>query len=112
MAIATAAPTSVARLLSSALWGLEAALVTGALDGRVRAVRGVMPRVRGALGAGIVDVICATESASEAAAAGANAVGVSTLREAVAHIAGEARRPCTAIPPRAPASRAAVDLAD
>src|SRR5437868_7805321 len=43
-----------------------------ALDGRVRAVRGVMPRVRGALGAGIVDVICATESASEAAAAGAN----------------------------------------
>ena len=199
MAIATAAPTSVARLLSSALWGLEAALVTVevdvanglphfsvvglpdtaisearervraairnsgfdfplrrvvanlapaerrkegtgfdlaialgvlratgqltadtgalclgelALDGRVRAVRGVMPRVRGALGAGIVDVICATESASEAAAAGANAVGVSTLREAVAHIAGEARRPCTAIPPRAPASRAAVDLAD
>src|SRR5437879_3429740 len=157
MAIATSAPTSVARLLSSALWGLEAALVTVevdvahglphfsvvglpdtaisearapvraatrapgfdfalppaglratgqltadtgalclgelALDGRVRAVRGVMPRVRGALGAGIVDVICATESASEAAAAGANAVGVSTLREAVAHIAGEARRP-------------------
>src|SRR5437868_5235391 len=83
-----------------------------ALDGRVRAVRGVMPRVRGALGAGIVDVICATESAPEAAAAGANAVGVSTLREAVAHIAGDARRPFTAIPPRAPASRAAVDLAD
>src|SRR5438105_15156189 len=199
MAIATAAPTSVARLLSSALWGLEAALVTVevavanglppfsvvglpdtaisearervraairnsgfdfplrrvaanlapaerrkegtgfdlaialgvlratgqltadtaalclgelALDGRVRAVRGVMPRVRGAIGAGVTDVICAHDSAAEAAAAGAHAVGVSTLREAVAHISGEARRPYAPLPPRAQASAIAVDLAD
>src|SRR2546428_1928810 len=83
-----------------------------ALDGRVRAVRGVMPRVRGALGAGVTDVICASESAPEAAAAGANAVGVSTLREAVAHIAGQARRPFAPMPPLAPAGRVAVDLAD
>src|SRR3989449_6564755 len=34
-----------------------------ALDGSVRAVRGVMPRVRGAIGAGVVDVMCAAENA-------------------------------------------------
>jgi len=83
-----------------------------ALDGRVRPVRGVMPRVRGALGAGVTDVICAAENAAEAAAAGAHAIGVTTLREAVGHLSGEARRAPTAVPPSAPAPRPAVDLAD
>lgn len=83
-----------------------------ALDGRVRPVRGVMPRVRGALGAGVERVLCAEENAAEAAAAGAEAVGVATLREAVAHISGEARRAPAAIPPPAAAPRATVDLAD
>jgi magnesium chelatase family protein len=83
-----------------------------ALDGSVRAVRGVMPRVRGAIGAGVTDVICAEENAAEAAAAGAYAIGVGTLAQAVAHISGAAPRAPTAIPPPAPAPRPAVDLAD
>ena len=83
-----------------------------ALDGAVRPVRGVMPRVRGALGAGVRDVICAMENAAEAAAAGACAVGIGSLREAVAHVTGEARRAPTPVPPPAFAPRTAVDLAD
>ena len=55
-----------------------------ALDGTVRPVRGVLPRVRGALSAGVTDVVCAEENAPEAAAAGARAIGVPTLRAAVA----------------------------
>jgi magnesium chelatase family protein len=83
-----------------------------ALDGSVRGVRGVMPRVRGAIGAGVADVLCAAENAAEAAAAGARAVGVSSLREAVAHLAGEAVRAPASLPPAAPPPRVAVDLAD
>ena len=83
-----------------------------ALDGSVRPVRGVMPRVRGAIGAGVASVICADENAAEAAAAGACAVGVATLRQAVAHIVGEARRAPVGVPPPAPAPRTAVDLTD
>jgi len=83
-----------------------------ALDGTVRPVRGVMPRVRGALGAGVVDVLCSTENAAEAAAVGARAIGVTTLRQAVAHLSGEARRAPEGVPPAAPTPRAAVDLAD
>ena len=83
-----------------------------ALDGGVRGVRGVMPRVRGALARGVDEVLCAQENAAEAAAAGARAVGVRTLREAVAHLAGEAVRAPAAIPPPAPPPRVAVDLAD
>ena len=82
-----------------------------ALDGGVRAVRGVMPRVRGALGRGVTAVVCAEENAPEAAAAGAHAVGVRTLREAVAHLSGQAVRPPAAIPPPAAMPRATVDLA-
>ncbi len=83
-----------------------------ALDGGVRPVRGVMPRVRGALGAGVEDVLCAQENAAEAAAAGARAVGVSSLLEAVAHVSGDARRAPTPMPPPAVVARPAVDLAD
>src|SRR5437867_10576802 len=70
-----------------------------ALDGSVRPVRGVMPRVRGAIGAGVIEVLCATENAAEAAAAGAIAIGVGSLREAAAHLAGEARGAPTGVPP-------------
>jgi magnesium chelatase family protein len=83
-----------------------------ALDGRVRPVRGVLPRVRGALGAGVTEVLCATENAAEAAAAGADAIGVASLREAVAHVSGEMRRAPAAVPPPAAPPRAAVDLKD
>ncbi len=83
-----------------------------ALDGTVRPVRGVLPRVRGALGRGMTDVLCAVENAAEAAAAGARAVGIGSLREAVAHVSGEMPRSPAAVPPPAPVPRAAVDLAD
>ena len=83
-----------------------------ALDGAVRPVRGVLPRVRGALRTGSPDVVCATENAPEAAAAGAYAIGVSSLREAVAHLSDAAVLAPVAIPPPAPAMRPAVDLAD
>ena len=83
-----------------------------ALDGGLRPVRGVMPRVRGALAVGERDVLCAVENAAEAAAAGARAFGVSTLREAVLHVAGEVRRAPTPVPPPAPVPRSAVDLRD
>ncbi len=83
-----------------------------ALDGGVRAVRGVMPRVRCALAAGSRDVLCADENAAEAAAAGGTAFGVASLREAVAHVAGDARRPPAAVPAPGPPPRPAVDLAD
>ncbi len=91
-----------------------AALCLGelALDGAVRPVRGVMPRVRGALSAGVASVVCAEDNAPEAAAAGAAAIGVPTLRAAVAHLSGEAPRAPAAIPPPAPAPRSAIDLAD
>jgi len=83
-----------------------------ALDGTVRPVRGVMPRVRGALSAGVADVVCALENAPEAAAAGARAIGVPSLRAAVSHLTGEAPRACAEIPPPAPVPRSAIDLAD
>ena len=83
-----------------------------ALDGRVRPVRGVLPRVRGAIGAGVRDVLCAEENAAEAAAAGAYAIGVGTLRDAVAHLAGDAPRAPAAVPLPANVPRPAVDLAD
>jgi magnesium chelatase family protein len=83
-----------------------------ALDGTVRPVRGVMPRVRGALSAGTADVVCAEDNAPEAAAAGAQAFGVPTLRAAVAHLSGEAPRASAPVPPPAPLPRSAIDLAD
>ena len=91
-----------------------AALCLGelALDGSVRPVRGVMPRVRGALSAGVAEVVCAEENAAEAAAAGAKAIGVPTLRAAVAHLVGEAPRAPAALPPPARVARGGVDLAD
>jgi magnesium chelatase family protein len=83
-----------------------------ALDGSVRPVRGVMPRVRGAIGAGVSEVLCASENAAEAAAAGARAIGVGSLREAAAHLSGEARRAPAEVPPPAPPPRVVVDLVD
>src|SRR5437773_2528436 len=58
------------------------------------------------------EVLCAMENAAEAAAAGAIAIGVASLREAAAHLSGEARRAPAEVPPPAPPPRVAVDLAD
>ena len=83
-----------------------------ALDGAVRPLRGILPRASRALAAGISGSLVACENAAEAAAAGGEAVPVSTLRAAVAHLDGSVR-----LAPAAPPGPAAeppwdVDLGD
>jgi len=82
------------------------------LDGRLRPVRGTMPRVRRALAAGLERVYLATENAGEAAAIGAEAVPFATLGDAVAHFAGLARVAPAGLPPAAAAPPSTADLAD
>src|SRR5688572_27437417 len=62
-----------------------------ALDGSVRGVRGVLPRVRRAACAGVSSALVAAENAAEAAAGGGEAIGVATLRSAIDHLQGDAR---------------------
>ena len=83
-----------------------------ALDGSLRPVRGAMPRVRRALAAGIRRAYVAAENAGEAAALGAEAIPLVTLRAAVDHLDGTARIAPVAppLPARPPAWT--VDLAD
>ena len=85
------------------------------LDGSVRPVRGVLPAVAAAVGAGIDQVVVAEGSAGEAALVpGAEVTGVSHLTELVARYGGEVtgvlptarRRPALSSRP-APASGAA-----
>jgi len=73
-----------------------------ALDGAVRAVRGVLPRASRAVRAGLTRALVAEQNAAEAAAAGGEVVGVATLRAAVAHLDGSAcLAPVDAPPPHA-----------
>ncbi len=64
-----------------------------ALDGRVRPVGGTLAVAEGARRAGLVRVLCAAESAREAALAGVEAVPVRHLAEAVAYLRGEIEVP-------------------
>ena len=83
-----------------------------ALDGTVRPVRGAMPRVRRALAAGIRRAYVAVENAHEAAALGAEAIPLESLRAAVDHLDGRVRiAPVDAPPPGRPPVWP-VDLAD
>jgi magnesium chelatase family protein len=93
----------------------EPALFAGelALDGALRAVRGVLPQVLAARRAGIARAFVPHENAREALlASGIDVYAPRTLKELAAHLAGEellaplAREACTASPPPA------VDLAD
>ncbi len=59
------------------------------LDGRVRPVAGTIAVAEGARRSGLTRVLCAAESASEAALAGVEAVPVRHLAEAVAYLRGE-----------------------
>ncbi|RDI73782.1 Mg chelatase-like protein [Gaiella occulta] len=59
------------------------------LDGRVRPVAGTIAVAEGARRAGIRRLLCAAESASEAALAGIDAVPVRHLAQAVAYLRGE-----------------------
>jgi magnesium chelatase family protein len=64
-----------------------------ALDGRVRPVSGTLAVAEGARRAGFDRVVCAAESAPEAALAGVEPVPVRTLGEAVAYLRGEMGAP-------------------
>jgi magnesium chelatase family protein len=61
------------------------------LDGRVRPVTGAIAVAEGARRSGLDRVLCASESAAEAALAGIDAVPVRHLAEAVAYLRGESR---------------------
>lgn len=83
-----------------------------ALDGRLRPVRGAMPRALRARDAGIARAYVAAENAGEAAAIGAEAIPLPSLRAAVEHLEGRARLAPAIAPPSAPPPPGAVDLAD
>jgi len=83
-----------------------------ALDGALRSVRGVMPRVRHAAARGVSDAIVAHANAGEAAACGVSAFAFGSLREVVEHLEGRIRVPPASIPERAAVSTVAVDLAE
>ncbi|MGH2498954.1 MAG: YifB family Mg chelatase-like AAA ATPase [Candidatus Limnocylindria bacterium] len=82
------------------------------LDGALRPVRGAMPRVLRALEAGMRRAYLPEDNATEAAALGAEAYGLPTLRAAVEHLSGAVRVAPTAEPPAAPEPVWPVDLAD
>jgi magnesium chelatase family protein len=60
-----------------------------ALDGRVRPVGGVLAAAEGARRAGVDRLLCAAESAAEAALAGIEPVPIRHLAEAAAYLRGE-----------------------
>jgi magnesium chelatase family protein len=64
-----------------------------ALDGRIRPVAGTLVVAEGARRAGLTRVVCAAESAPEAALAGIEPVPVRHLAEAVAYLRGEISPP-------------------
>jgi magnesium chelatase family protein len=64
-----------------------------ALDGRIRPVAGTLAVAEGARRAGLRRVVCAVESAPEAALAGVEPVAVRHLAEAVAYLRGEIDAP-------------------
>jgi len=73
--------------------GGHAAVGELALDGRLRPVGGVLAAAEGARQAGLSYLLCAAESAAEAALAGIAPVPVHHLAEAVAYLRGEWQPP-------------------
>jgi magnesium chelatase family protein len=73
--------------------GGHAAVGELALDGRLRAVGGVLAAAEGARQAGLTHLLCAAECAAEAALAGVAPVPVHHLAEAVAYLRGEWQPP-------------------
>jgi magnesium chelatase family protein len=82
-----------------------------ALDGRIRPVRGTFAVAEGARRAGFDRILCAPESAAEAALAGVDPVAVRHLAEAVGYLRGELRPPPVEAPAEAEGP-APPDLAD
>jgi magnesium chelatase family protein len=64
-----------------------------ALDGRVRPVSGTLAVAEGARRAGLGKIVCAAESAAEAALAGVQPVAVRDLAQVVAYLRGEIDAP-------------------
>src|ERR671937_1722434 len=84
-----------------------------ALDGRIRAVGGVLAAAEGARRAGLERLLCAAESAAEAALAGIEPVPVWHLAEAAAYLRGEHESPPYEPPPtNGSTQRLFPDLAD
>ena len=81
------------------------------LDGHVRPVRGAFAVAEGARRAGLDRILCAPESATEAALAGVDPVPVRHLAEAVAYLRGELRPPPVE-PPDPAAAPPLPDLAE
>ena len=69
-----------------------------ALDGRIRPVGGVLVAAEGARRAGLDRILCAAETAPEAALAGIDPVPVRHLADAVAYLRGELDRPSVVVP--------------
>jgi magnesium chelatase family protein len=71
----------------------HAAIGELALDGRIRPVRGVLAAAEGARHAGLGRLVCAAETAAEAALAGVEPVPARHLAEVVAYLRGEIEPP-------------------
>jgi magnesium chelatase family protein len=87
-------PIALAILGASRQFPLErlaglAAIGELALDGRIRPVRGVLAAAEGARQAGLNRLVCAAETAEEAALAGVEPVPARHLAEVVAYLRGE-----------------------
>ncbi|MBU6424106.1 MAG: YifB family Mg chelatase-like AAA ATPase [Chloroflexi bacterium] len=82
------------------------------LDGAVRPIRGVMPRILRARDNRIERAYLPAANASEAAALGSESIPLPHLRAAVEHVEGRARLVPAPVPPAAPEPSWDVDLAD
>ena len=82
------------------------------LDGRIRPVSGTLAVAEGARRAGLARVVCAAESAPEAALAGIEPVPVRNLTEVVAYFRGEIEAPSYEPLPEDADEPLAPDLAD
>src|ERR671936_1507922 len=92
---------------------MHAAVGELALDGRVRPVGGVLAAAEGARRAGVERLLCAAESAAEAALAGIEPIPVWHLAEAAAYLRGEHESPPYEPPPtNGSTQRLFPDLAD
>ncbi len=73
-----------------------------ALDGRIRPVGGVLVAAEGAARAGLDRILCAAETAPEAALAGIDPVPIRHLADAVAYLRGELEPPRVVVPNERP----------
>ncbi|HZB34916.1 MAG TPA: YifB family Mg chelatase-like AAA ATPase [Gaiellaceae bacterium] len=90
--IALAILAASRQLPTDALQG-HAAIGELALDGRLRPVRGVLAAAEGARNAGLKRLVCAAESAAEAALAGVEPIPARHLAEVVSYLRGETDPP-------------------